>query len=105
MKYLRKNEFRYGKPYSKIGSHPAHINGEDNKYIYGNVITHSNRFFGKKTFELYDNPNKNNNQKIDSRKRHVSIRFRDKKNRYSRKLKNWHMSNANLKIEKRINKK
>ena len=101
----RQNKFLRGKKNYAIGEHPAHAFAESNKKYKVNVITHSKRFFERKTNKLFDNPNKNNNQK-DKRPSRLSIpKWLDKKNFVKKPLKNWRMSKRNRALQRKINKR
>ena len=102
----RQNKFLRGKKNYLIGDHPAHISAESNKKYKVNVITHSKRFFARKTFKLFDNPNKNNNQRKDSRVSRLSVpKWVDKKNFVKKPLANWWWSKRNKALQRKINKR
>lgn len=44
-------------------------------------------------------------QKIDSRDRNITVPRWEDKRKFGYKMKSWHMSNKNLSIERKINKK
>lgn len=109
-KYLRKNEFRdYTNPkhLSKSGKpHKAYISLRYKDNYRFNVITHSNSFFGKKTEELNDNPNRNKNKPKDNRKTKISIPWWDNKKYFSEeKIKGWRFSKIDKKKIRKFNKK
>ena len=106
-KYLRKNEFRYdtnpkiARPDGK--GHNVYVSVKHGHKAKVNVITHSKTFFGEKTIELNDNPNKS---KFDNRKSRISIPFWENDNylkNYSKGT--WYMSKQNKSIIRKTNKK
>ena len=102
----RQNKFLRGKKHFAIGDHPAHATVESNKKYKVNVITHAKKFFKKRTKKLFDNPNKNNNQKKDNRPSRLSVsRWIDKKDFEKKPLKNWRWSKRNRALQRKINKR
>ena len=109
-KYLTKNEFRnYKNPnyLSKSGKpHKAYISVRHKDNYRFNVITHSSSFFGEKTNELEENPDKNFNRPAYKIKSKFSIPVWDKKNNFSEeKLSGWRLSKNDKKKIKKINKR
>ena len=101
----RQNKFVRGKKFSYISDHPAHATAESNKKYKVNVITHAKRFFARRTKKLFDNPNKNNNQK-DKRPSRLSVPRWVDKNQFEKKpLHNWRWSKRNRALQRKINKR